>query len=147
MMIARNRVTRRRPIRRQQASGFTLIELLLVMVILAILAAVIVPKFTGRTNQAKVSAATTDISNLKTTISAFEVDTGSYPQSLNDLVTNPGNITGWHGPYIEKLPNDPWGHPYIYHPPGGEGGSDFQVLSAGPDGQEGTADDIPPKTQ
>jgi general secretion pathway protein G len=50
---------------------------------------------------------------------------------------NPG-VSGWRGPYLHELPKDPWGHPYIYH----RSGSDFKILSAGPDGQEGTADDI-----
>jgi general secretion pathway protein G len=121
--------------------AFTLIELLLVMVIIAILAGVVALKVTGRTEQAKHSRALQDVANLKTAIGAFEVDTGSYPQSLAQLTDNSGNITGWHGPYIEKLPQDPWMHDYIYHPPGGES-TEFQLLSAGPDGQENTADDV-----
>ncbi len=129
-----------RPMRAAR-SAFTLIELLLVMVILAILAAVVVPRFASRSQQAKQTAAISDISNLKTALDAFEVDTGSYPQSLDQLVTNSGNVTGWHGPYIEKLPNDPWKNAYIYHPPSGDGGT-YSILSSGPDGQEGTEDDI-----
>src|ERR1700678_812524 len=80
--------------RRAARSGFTLIELLLVMVILAILAAVIVPKFTGRTEQAKISAAKADVSSLKLALEAFETDNGRYPTSeegLQALVSNPGN--------------------------------------------------------
>jgi general secretion pathway protein G len=122
-------------------SGFTLIELLLVMVILAILAAVIVPKFTGRTEQAKQSRALQDITNLKAQLNTFEVDTGSFPASLDQLRENSANTANWHGPYIDKLPQDPWSHDYIYHPPTGDS-TEFQILSAGPDGQEGTADDI-----
>ena len=132
----------RRPVRRWAApSGVTLIELLLVMVILAILAAVIVPKFTGRTEQAKQSRALQDITNLKAQLNTFEVDTGSFPTSLDQLRENTTNVQNWHGPYIDKLPQDPWGHDYIYHPPTGDS-TEFQILSAGPDGQEGTADDI-----
>jgi general secretion pathway protein G len=127
--------------RGSSAQGFTLIELLLVMVILAILAAVIVPKFTGRTEQAKQSRALQDITNLKAQLNTFEVDTGSFPASLDQLRENTGNITNWHGPYIDKLPQDPWGHDYIYRAPSGES-TDFTIISAGPDGQEGTADDI-----
>ena len=132
-----------RPMRRSSApTGFTLIELLLVMVILAILAAVIVPKFTGRTEQAKQSRALQDITNLKAQLNTFEVDTGSFPTSLDQLRENSANVANWHGPYIDKpVPQDPWGHDYIYHAPTGES-TEFQVLSAGPDGQEGTADDI-----
>ena len=131
----------RRASRASSAGGFTLIELLLVMVILAILAAVIVPKFTGRTEQAKQSRALQDITNLKAQLNTFEVDTGSFPTSLDQLRENTSNITNWHGPYIDKLPQDPWGHDYIYRPPSGDS-TDFTIISAGPDGQEGTADDI-----
>jgi general secretion pathway protein G len=125
------------------SSGFTLIELLLVMVILAILAAVVVPKFANRNEDAKKSAALQDITNMKAQINVFEVDTGGFPTSLDQLRENTGNITNWHGPYIDKLPQDPWGHDYIYHPPSGDS-TEFQILSAGKDGQEGTADDVPP---
>jgi general secretion pathway protein G len=135
------RPTRRSSSRRGMSQGFTLIELLLVMVILAILAAVIVPKFTGRTEQAKQSRALQDITNLKAQLNTFEVDTGSFPTSLDQLRENTSNIQNWHGPYIDKLPQDPWGHDYIYRPPSGDS-TDMTVLSAGPDGQEGTADDI-----
>ena len=129
---------------RRLTRGFTLIELLLVMVILAILAAVIVPKFSGRAEQAKETRAKQDVQSMKTALKMFEVDTGSFPSSLDQLMDNSGNITNWHGPYMDKQENqwkDPWGHDYIYHPPTGDG-SDLQILSAGPDGQEGTADDI-----
>ncbi len=124
--------------------GFTLIELLLVMVILAILAAVVVPKFTGRTEQARQSAATADIATLKVAISAFETDCGRFPtteEGLQALVDKPGDLPGWKHAYIEKVPNDPWGHPYIYRTPG-TGNKDFDLLSAGPDGHEGGNDDI-----
>jgi len=135
------RPAKRASSRRGVAQGFTLIELLLVMVILAILAAVIVPKFTGRTEQAKQSRALQDITNLKAQLNTFEVDTGSFPTSLDQLRENTANITNWHGPYIDKLPQDPWGHDYIYHAPSGDP-PEPTILSAGPDGQEGTADDI-----
>lgn len=135
------RRTRRASAARNAAAGFTLIELLLVMVILAILAAVIVPKFTGRTEQAKQSRALQDITNLKAQLNTFEVDTGSFPASLDQLRENTSSITNWHGPYIDKLPQDPWGHDYIYHAPSGDT-TEFTIISAGPDGQEGTADDI-----
>lgn len=130
-----------------ERQAFTLIELLLVMVILAVLAAVIVPNYARRANDARIARAIHDVANLKTLIQAYEIDTaGTYPQSLNDLVSNPGGASAasWHGPYVESLPKDPWGRDYIYHPPtGGDGGTSYSVLSAGPDGQEGTADDVP----
>lgn len=132
--------------RRYGQSGFTLIELLLVLVILGVLAAVVVPKFTGKTEQAKVSGAKASISNLSGALNNFEVDTGRFPTSdegLNALVQAPSNVQNWHGPYIE--PNglqDPWQHPFHYQFPGSHNANGFDLFSAGSDGQEGTADDI-----
>lgn len=126
--------------------AFTLIELLLVMVIIAILAAVVVPKFTGRTEQARVTAAKADIASMKVALGAFETDTGRFPtteEGLAALVTAPAGIQGWQHAYIEKVPMDPWGHPYIYRCPGSNG-KDFDLFSAGPDGREGSADDVEP---
>jgi general secretion pathway protein G len=128
------------------ASGFTLIELLLVLVILAVLAAIVVPKFTGRTEQTRQAAAKADISSLKVALSAFELDTGRFPtaeEGLQVLVDKPADVQGWTGPYVEKVPNDPWGHPYIYRNPG-SGNKDFDLFSSGPDGHEGGTDDIEP---
>ncbi len=131
--------------RYHRSAGFTLIELLLVMVILAILAAVIVPKFVSRGKQANETAAKSDIATLKLQLDAFEIDNQRYPTSdegLKALVEKPaGDLPGWKKPYIDKLPNDPWGHPYIYRCPGNNG-KDYDLSSAGADGQEGTADDI-----
>src|SRR5947208_17171730 len=85
------------------SSGFTLIELLLVLVILAVLAAVVVPKFTGRSEQAKLAAAKTDISMLDSALDLFEQDTGRYPSSDEGLgaLVNGGSIPNWPGPYIK----------------------------------------------
>src|SRR4029078_8051586 len=96
--------------RRQVA--FTLIELLLVMVILVVLAAVIVPRFGNRTEQARATAATTDISTLDGALQQFQVDCGRYPtteEGLSALIAAPANVQNWHGPYIKGgIPNDPW---------------------------------------
>src|SRR5688500_15875924 len=101
---------------RQVARGaFTLIELLLVLVILAVLAAVVVPKFTSRSQQARMTAAKTDISNLETALDAFQIDTGRFPsddEGLGALVQAPANAKDWRGPYIKRgVPTDPWGQP------------------------------------
>ena len=127
--------------------GFTLIELLLVLVILAILAAVVVPKFTKRSEQARDAAARTDISNLGTALDAFEVDTGKYPttdEGLNALYQAPSNVQGqWRGPYIQRQINsDPWGHPYVYRCPGSHNTNTYDLFSMGPDGKEGGGDDV-----
>jgi general secretion pathway protein G len=124
--------------------GFTLIELLVVIIILAILAAVVIPRFVGRTEDAKVAAAITQIKNFDDVLSIYNSDTGQFPPTLDALVTNTNNDPRWHGPYLknaEKIPLDPWGHPYVYTVPGGNG-RDYDIVSAGPDGQPGTADDI-----
>lgn len=130
----------------RHARGFTLVELLLVLVILAVLAAVVVPKFTKRSEQARIAAATTDVANLGTALDAFEVDTGRYPTSdegLKALMEAPGNAKDWKGPYLKRpVLNDPWGNPYIYRSPGSHNASGYDLYSYGPDGQEGGTDDI-----
>ena len=141
-MCKRKQVVRRLSRRRD---GFTLIELLLVLVILAVLAAIVVPKFTGRSEQARIAAAKTDVSNIETALNAFEVDSGRYPsndEGINALVVKPGNVTTWHGPYLPRIPVDPWKNPYVYRFPGSNNVSGFDLFSMGPDGHEGGGDDI-----
>jgi len=128
------------------ARGFTLIELLLVLVILATLAAIVVPKFTRRTEQAKLTAAATEISNIELALDTFEVDCGRYPtteEGLKALVEQPSNADSWYGPYIKRgLPRDPWGNTYVYRCPGRHNSSGYDLYSFGPDGQDGGGDDI-----
>ena len=130
----------------QSALGFTLIELLLVLVILGILAAIVVPKFSGRTEQARMTAAQSQISTFNTALDAFEVDNGYYPKGRNglvDLVQPPRDSQNWRGPYLKSaIPNDPWGRPYIYECPGKHNPSSYDLSSMGPDGRSGNEDDI-----
>lgn len=133
--------------RQYAASGeqaFTLVEMLLVLVILATLAAIVVPKFAGRTEQAKITAAQTQIANLEIVLDAFEVDNGMYPKSdgLKDLVEQPSYAKNWRGPYISEVPVDPWGNPYVYQYPGKNNPRGFDLYSMGPDGRSGGNDDI-----
>ncbi len=140
-MIDKFRQTRRAPMH-----GFTLIELLLVLVILATLAAVVVPKFTKRSEQARITAARTDISRLELSLDLFEIDTGRYPttqEGLKALVEEPPNVRGWHEGYLKRsVPKDPWGNLYVYRCPGQHNTNGYDLHSYGPDGKDGTDDDI-----
>lgn len=130
---------------KQRRRGFTLIELLLVLVILGVLAGIVVPRFGGQTKRARETAAQTQISSFKTALDAYEVDMGSYPKGkdgLNELVTAPRNAKNWRGPYIEKIPQDPWGNNYIYECPGKNNPNSFDLMSMGEDGRVGGDDDI-----
>ncbi len=123
--------------------AFTLVEILLVVVIIGILAALVIPRIAGSSERARITATTTDINGgIKSALGQYEVDMGSYPKSLQDLVTPPSNARDWHGPYLESLPVDQWHHPYIYTFPGKHTPGSYDLLSVGPDGKEGTDDDI-----
>jgi general secretion pathway protein G len=138
--IKRNLATRQ--------GGFTLVEMLLVLVILATLAAVVIPKFAGRSKQAKVTAAKSQISNLEIAIDSFEIDMGYFPKGGNDLrdlieEPNSNNVQDWHGPYLKKgIPRDPWGIDYVYDYPGKRNVGSYDISSSGPDRKTGTDDDI-----
>ena len=120
--------------------GFTLIELMVVLVIIGVLAALIVPNVIGRADDARVTAARTDVNNLMNALKMYRLDNQRYPtaeQGLQALVARPTtNPTppNWK-PYVDKLPNDPWGRPYQYMNPGIKG--EIDVLSLGADGQPG----------
>lgn len=125
--------------------GFTLVELLLVLLILAFLAGLVLPKFTGRTEQAKITTAKSQIASFSVALNSFEVDNGYYPRTggLNALTDQPNDASNWHGPYLDKgIPLDPWGNPYVYEYPGKHMANGFDLMSPGPDGRTGTDDDI-----
>jgi general secretion pathway protein G len=123
--------------------GFTLVEILLVVAIIGTLAALVIPRIAGTSEHAKEVAAGADIhGGIKTALDRYEIDNSSYPRSLNDLVQPPGNAKNWKGPYLEQVPNDPWGNLYIYHYPGKHNPAGYDLLSAGLDEKEGTDDDI-----
>ena len=126
--------------------AFTLVEMLLVLVILAVLAAIVIPKFAGRSQQAKETAAKAQINGFEMALDSFEVDTGFYPQGsagLNALVEQPNNAQNWKGPYLKKgIPLDPWGNAYIYSYPGKNNAKGYDLMSVGPDGRAGGDDDI-----
>jgi general secretion pathway protein G len=129
----------------RRAAGFTLVEMLLVLVILATLAAIVYPKLAGRSEQARVTAAATQISSFSTALDAFEVDNGRYPRGkggLLDLVNQPSDTPSWRGPYLKEIPKDPWGNDYVYECPGRLNPSSYDLISPGPDGKSGSEDDI-----
>ncbi|HLX71235.1 MAG TPA: type II secretion system major pseudopilin GspG [Verrucomicrobiae bacterium] len=132
---------------KKSRSGFTLVEILLVVTIIGILAALVIPKIVGRGEEARVKAAYADINGgIKSTLGMYEVDTGSYPKSLQDLLQQPSDIPQgrWKGPYFDppNLPIDPWGRPYVYVFPGRHNSSGYDLYSLGPSGQDGNQDNI-----
>ena len=130
----------RRSTAQRVARGFTLIELMVVLVIIGVLAALIVPNVLDRTDDARATAARTDINNLVSALKLYKLDNQRYPsaeQGLDALVKKPGGGTvppNWR-PYLDKLPADPWGRPYQYIFPGVKG--EVDVFSLGADGQAG----------
>ena len=133
----------------KNSKAFTLIELLLVITIISVLAAVIVPRFFGRSQEARIVAARqTIIGTFGVALDLFEQDTGRYPsaeEGLKALIENP-QLPSWRGPYLKSnaIPLDPWGNEYKYTYPSTLTSSEFlyDVTSAGPDGTSGTEDDI-----
>ena len=127
-------------LRRAAQMGFTLIELMVVLVIIGVLAALIVPNVLDRAEDARATAAKTDVNNLMQALKLYKLDNQRYPtgeQGLQALVTKPSLDPvppNWK-PYVEKLPNDPWGRPYQYLNPGVKG--EIDVMSFGADGQPG----------
>jgi general secretion pathway protein G len=135
-------VPRREDVRALGSSGFTLIELMVVVVILGILASIMLPKILDRPEQARRMKAKVQIRNLQSALAFFKTDTGRFPttvEGLEALAADPG-IKGWkQGGYIEgnKVPLDPWGHPYVYVCPGTH--DDYDLESYGRDGDDGGA--------
>jgi len=125
--------------------GFTLIELMVVIIILGVLAGLVLPRFMGRTEEAKRTKAKLQIENLESALKLYKLDNGSFPstqQGLEALVKLPtvGTLPkSWReGGYLEKMqiPPDPWGRPYVYLSPGVKN-RDFDLKSLGADGEEG----------
>ncbi len=123
------------------ARGFTLLEILIVVVIIGILGAVIVPNLLSRPGQARVTAAESDIRSLSNALDIYRLDNFNYPstdQGLDALVTQPPGFPearNWNPEgYIKKLPEDPWGSPYVYER---DGSTSFVLFSLGADGSEG----------
>ncbi len=126
-------------LQRRSAAGFTLLELLVVIVIIGMLASYVGPKYFAQIGKSEVAVAKAQIDGLSKALDTLRLDVGRYPsaeEGLAALMSNPGNLRGWNGPYLKKaLPLDPWQHAYTYQFPVGNG--DFKVLSYGKDGKPG----------
>jgi general secretion pathway protein G len=126
--------------RNRRQAGVTLIEMMVVVVIIALFAALVLPRMMGQADKARRTAARAQINAYLTALGSYKLDTGNYPtteQGLQALRTKPENVNGWQGPYTDKeIDNDPWGHPYLYHFPG-EHGDEPDLISYGADGQPG----------
>lgn len=128
--------------------GFTLIELMVVLVVIGVLAALIVPNVLSRADDARITAARTDVGNLYQALKLYRLDNQRYPsqaQGLQALIAKPATepLPGNWRPYLDRLPADPWGNAYRYLNPGLKG--EVDVVSLGADGQpggEGTDADI-----
>jgi len=128
----------------KKKKGFTLIELMLVVIIIGALVAMVMPRLTGRGEQARTAAARADIlSNIATALKLYELDNGDFPSSeegLNALLNKPSAAESWRGPYLEKRPIDPWGREYKYKYPGERRTADYDLYSLGKDGVESNDD-------
>ena len=126
--------------RLRRAAGFTLIELMVVLVIIGVLAALIVPNVLDRTDDARATAARTDVHNLMQALKLYKLDNQRFPtaeQGLQALIARPTTAPApinWK-PYLEKLPNDPWGNAYQYLNPGVK--APIDIMSFGGDGKAG----------
>lgn len=124
--------------------AFTLVEIMLVVIIIGVLAAMVVPKLAGRSEEARLSVAKADVElNISTALKMFELDNGVFPtteEGLAALVAVPGSARNWKGPYLDKAPLDPWGRAYQYRSPGTHRPADYDLYSLGRDGVEGRDD-------
>jgi len=124
----------------KRSKGFTLIELLVVLAILALLAGLVGPRVLNQLGGAKSNTALVQIRDLEQALEMYKLDVGRFPstqEGLTALVRNPGNATGWNGPYLRRneLPKDPWNRDYLYRYPGERG--EFDLFTNGADGQPG----------
>lgn len=129
---------------RKSEQGMTLVELIIVVVIIAMLVAALGLGVRGKFGKAKEKIARIEISKIDGALQLYMFEVGTYPsegEGLEVLRRNPGNLSSWNGPYLQKDPKDPWGRPYVYRFPGTHD-TDFDLYSLGADGIEGTEDDV-----
>jgi general secretion pathway protein G len=126
--------------RLRRQAGVTLIEMMVVVTIIALFAALVLPKMLHQADRAKVTQARAQINAYSTALGSYKLDTGVFPtteQGLQALRQQPEGVENWQGPYIQKdIGNDPWQHPFIYRYPG-DHGDEPDIVSLGADGQPG----------
>jgi len=123
----------------RKAAGFTLLELLVVIVIIGLLAGYVAPRYFAQVGKSEIQVAKAQIDSLEKALDQFRLDNRRYPtpeEGLSALVQKPANAPNWSGPYLKKgVPQDPWGHAYLYRTPGAR--AEFEVISLGKDGKPG----------
>lgn len=124
--------------------AFTLVELMLVVIIIGVLVSMVVPRMSGRSEEARKSVAQADVDlNIATALKLYDIDNGGFPtteEGLAALMSAPSSAKNWKGPYLEKKPLDPWGNEYHYQSPGTHRTADYDLYSLGRDGVESDDD-------
>ena len=125
--------------RKQSTTNFTLIEMVITISIILILTGIAIPAYNVITTNAKKTKVKAEIQNFATAIASFQLDMGRLPNSLDELVTNPGEGKKWNGPYMKRktIPKDPWQHEYVYQVPGQRGNDSYDIICYGSDGVPG----------
>ncbi len=128
----------------RSSGGFTLIELMVVVIIIAALAGMVLPRYLAVSTEAKEKIAKGDLANISVALKMFYLHNDRYPttdEGLDSLRSKPSGATGWRGPYLEKKHYDPWGRLYQYKCPGARNTTGFDIWSSGQNAQD-SSDDI-----